>query len=34
MNFNLLEDIELLLKEQDKVLRRAPSEGANGGGAP
>ena len=34
MNFNLLKDIELPLKEQDKVLRRAPSEGANGGGAP
>ena len=26
MNFNLLKDIELPLKEQDEVLRRAPSE--------
>ncbi len=34
MNFNLFKDIELPLKEQDDVLRRAPSEGANGGGAP
>ncbi len=34
MNFDLLKDIELPLKEQDEVLRRAPGEGANGGGAP
>ena len=33
-NFNLLKVIELPLKEQNEVLRRAPGEGANGGGAP
>ncbi len=30
MNFNLLKDIELPLKEQDEVLRRAPSEVVSG----
>ena len=34
MNFNSMKIIELPLRSRTEVLRRAPSEGANGGGAP
>ena len=34
MNFNLLKIIELPLRSRTEVLRRAPGEGAVGGGAP
>ena len=34
MKFNLLKIIELPLRSRTGVLRRAPGEGENGGGAP